>query len=57
MKYHFETINGETVKVAHNEHKADWKCPACGGDIITKYGPGIEMSWCTKCDYEDIDYS
>lgn len=57
MKYHFETVNGETVKLGQNEHKADWKCPVCGGDIITNYGPGIEISWCEKCGYDYTDYS
>lgn len=56
MKYHFETINGKTVKLGQNENKADWKCPVCGGDIITNYGPGIEISWCEKCGYDYTDY-
>lgn len=56
MKYHIEIVNGEKTRLAQNEIKEDWKCPECGGDIITNYGPGISISFCTKCGYEEEDY-
>lgn len=56
MKYHIEIVNGKKIELASHEQKVDWKCPICGGDIITNYGPGIEISWCTKCGYTDEDY-
>jgi ssDNA-binding Zn-finger/Zn-ribbon topoisomerase 1 len=34
------------------------KCPECGGQLITNYGPGISCTFCTneECNYNDYDY-
>lgn len=34
------------------------RCPKCGGILVSKFGPGITLTFCVKdnCDYEDYDY-
>ena len=49
-------INGKPMKVGPNEHKQNYPCPDCGGDLITNFGPGISITFCPKCSYSDTDY-
>lgn len=51
-----EEVNGKVEYLAPNEMVEDaLKCPDCGGDLITNYGPGISITFCTKCGYSDDD--
>jgi len=56
MASHYEFVNGESQLLGDSEFIADYKCPKCGGDLITNYGPGISITFCTKCGYSDEDY-
>ena len=41
-----------------SEKYADYLCPYCGSKVITYFGPGIEIDYCSnsECDFEEIDY-
>lgn len=55
--YHTESVNGTKHKLAAYETvEPDWKCPNCGGDLITSHGPGIEPTMCLSCGWEFTDY-
>lgn len=46
-------------KISENDYYADYPCPKCGSRIITHYGPGMEIDFCTNenCDYEFTYYT
>lgn len=52
-----EKVNGKIEYLApHEMVEKDYKCPECGGDLITNYGPGISITFCTNCGYSEDDY-
>jgi len=53
---HYETVNGRRTLLGPTEMVEDEKCPECGADLITNYGPGISITWCEKCGYSFTDY-
>ncbi len=45
------------LKLGKNEVlEKEIKCPKCGGQLVTNYGPGISCTFCINCDYSDYDY-
>lgn len=56
IESHVEIVNGKKTHLAHNEYKEDFQCPDCGGDLITSCGPGISITFCRKCGWEEEDY-
>lgn len=50
--------NGEIRNLGHNEVLFEGnRCPKCGAQLITSYGPGLEVDRCTQCDYNEYDYT
>lgn len=45
------------IKLGRNEVIEEYRCPKSGGILVTNFGPGIEVTFCVDCDYDDYDYS
>ena len=45
------------LKLSDNEVLEDYKCPKCGGQLVTNYGEDISCTFCLSCDYNEYDYS
>lgn len=47
-----------TTKFVDELRDKNTRCPKCGGILVSKFGPGITLTFCVEdnCDYEDYDY-
>ena len=56
MKARLDT--GEIIDLGDNEVLVEkYRCPKCGGQLVTNYGPGLEVDICTQCGHNEYDYT
>ena len=51
-------MNEKEYNLAPNERLVtSYRCPECGGTLIENYGPGISVTFCERCGWNQYDYS
>ena len=50
------SINGKPTQLSPNEHKQNYSCPICNGDLITNFGSSIIITFCLKCGFYETYY-